>query len=103
MEASSVEILAQIVASVGLPVALSVFFAWQSHQREQRMASRIDLLEDFQRSQLVSICDKTTAALIEDAAASRANVIVIQELKQSLQEHHEFAVQLGQRISHIPK
>src|SRR5262245_54271965 len=93
--------LAQLAAQIGIPCALTLYFVFDSREREKRrdaqeianrqeiderekrreaeaqerekrMAARIDQLEDFQRNQLLEINNKTTAALIEDAAASRA-------------------------------
>lgn len=42
---------AQIVTTVGIPGALTIFFVWQGNIRETRMAARIDTLEDFIRTE----------------------------------------------------
>ncbi|HWL09372.1 MAG TPA: hypothetical protein VNQ76_13270 [Planctomicrobium sp.] len=66
--------IAQLVASVGIPGALTVFFVWQGNIREQRMGSRIDTLETFIRTDLAQQNDTVTEVLRRNTdALDRAN------------------------------
>ena len=50
-----------MVANLGLSVALVVFFVYQAWKREQAMSVRITALEDFIRDNLVDLVRKQVA------------------------------------------
>lgn len=54
---------AQIVTTVGIPGALTIFFVWQGNVREARMAARIDSLEDYIRKEQAEQLNVVTEAL----------------------------------------
>jgi hypothetical protein len=74
MEALGVMEMAKIVATIGLPSAITALAFWwgsrymtaiseQTTQRETRMSARIEKLEDLYREQLVSLIGENTTAL----------------------------------------
>ena len=59
------------VQSVGVPVALVIFFVWRDQIREARMTKRMDANEEFIRSELLRVVQDNSAALRENAEARR--------------------------------
>lgn len=79
--------VAQLVTTVGIPGALTVFFVWQGNVREQRMGARIDTLEDFIRTEQSQQLDVVAEALRKNTETlDRANTTMTQ-----------LAVQLGEK------
>lgn len=105
--------LATVATSVGLSSALILFFVWQAWNREQRLITRIETLEDFARTTLISLTKETTVALMKDAEATsacteaiRSNTTVIastvqttRDVKDLLVEHHRLAQSISERIA----
>lgn len=70
---------AQIVTTVGIPGALTIFFVWQGNVREARMAARIDSLEDYIRTEQAEQLDVVAEAL-------RKNSEVLTVANQTMQQ-----------------
>lgn len=81
----TIQALAQVMTSVGLSSTLILFFIWQAWKREERTAvdlrdrevewakreqqvvERLQHLEDFTRTTLIAINEKTTLALAQNS------------------------------------
>ena len=72
--------IAQLIAQVGLPAALVVYFVWRGDRRETSMSSRITELEKGQTQILKGIVSETTRAFIENTASLRRNTVVLEKL-----------------------
>lgn len=53
-----------IIQSLGLPVALVVFFIWQGKAREERLNNRIDGLETYLRTTFEGVIRENTAVMV---------------------------------------
>lgn len=109
--------LATIATSVGLSSALILFFVWWAFKREERMTQRLERLEDFSRTQLVELVKETSAALIQDAEATRQAAKAIEgnsevigksleatnRIELLLTEHHKLAQGAVQDIKDLKK
>lgn len=80
----TLQALAQVMTSVGLSSTLILFFIWQAWKREERVANelklreaqwegregkvieRLQLLEDFNRTSLMTLTEKTSVALAQN-------------------------------------
>ena len=61
-----------LVQQVGLPVALVVFFVWQTWKREKALVRRIEGLENGQRDMLVRMAAESSSAITENARAMKS-------------------------------
>jgi hypothetical protein len=66
MEPITLETLTQLVATVGVPTALVIFFVWQSNLREARSTDRMMHLEEFIKTTLLTTVEKTTTAIAQN-------------------------------------
>ena len=76
----------QILTDVGVLAGLVVFFAWTSWQREVRLARRIDHLEAFYETKLVTIVESSTTHLKTNSDALRKNTETMQRLIERLRD-----------------
>lgn len=100
ISSDSIEDFGKLVAQIGLPSACTILVFWfginhmtrtneQSTKREERMASRIDsledrarLLEDKFRNELVDLIKSQTMALTQNTSAYH-------DLKETIAEQHQ--------------
>lgn len=54
-----------LIRDVGVPLALVVFFVWQSKLREDRMTKRMDELEDYQRNRMETALRENTSVMLQ--------------------------------------
>ena len=115
--------LGQGVTSVGLSAALVLFFVWQSWKREERtsvesqkreaqweareakVVERLQTLEEFTRTTLIAISDKTSVALVqntmvlrESSETSRACAEAIHGVAKDLKDHHHLAIEIARNM-----
>ena len=61
------EVLTQLAANFGPLVGIVLFFIWRDWRREDALSARVEKLEDYQRDTLVSLVDRSTTALSQNA------------------------------------
>ncbi len=71
--------IATIAKDFGPWVVLCGFLVWQSHRREQRMAKRLDHVEDQIREQLVRVIEKNSSIMGQVLAALRSRPCLMEE------------------------
>lgn len=71
--------IATLVKDFGPWVVLCGFLIWQSHRREQRMAKRLDHVEDAIREQLVRVIEKNSTIMGQVLAALRSRPCLMEE------------------------
>ena len=118
MESGTVTIqaLGQVMTSVGLSATLILFFVWQSWKREERTATevaarevqweareekvvaRLQIVEDFTRTTLINMNERTLVAMTQNATTSQAQVEAIHAIAADLKIHHEFAVESVKKL-----
>lgn len=59
--------LADLAANFGPLVGIVLFFIWRDWKREDALLSRVGKLEDYQRETLVSLVERSTVALAQNA------------------------------------
>lgn len=59
--------LIMLLREFGPVVGVILFFVWRDWKREDRLSSRIESLETYQRETLVDLLKKTTIALTHNA------------------------------------
>ena len=69
----------QIVTQIGWPAGLVVFFVWLSWKREERLANRLDEVENYVR-------DHQAAIVEESIRAQKDNTTALLTLSKSLNE-----------------
>lgn len=79
--------LGDLIATVGLPSALVVFFVIVSWKRENILATRLDSVEDYQREQLVVLIESCKATLIE-------STMQMHNLSKSVKDSNDNVVRL---------
>jgi len=119
----TLQALAQVMTSVGLSSTLILFFIWQAWKREERtnvesknreaqweareakVVDRLRDLEDFTRTTLIAINEKTSVALAQNTAVlrdsadtSRACAAAIQGVAIDLKNHHELALEIAKKM-----
>ena len=75
-----------LVREFGFPIALIIFFVWETYRRESRMAKRIDTLETFQRDQMVGLIKETNHA-------NSALAVAIMALTEKMSARPCFAIE----------
>ena len=58
--------LGEFISTVGLAVALVVFFVWNGQRREDAAQQRIAEMEQFQRTELLTLARQSAAALSDN-------------------------------------
>lgn len=121
--AVTLQALAQVMTSVGLSSTLVLFFIWQSWKREERMAveaqkreeqwetreakvvERLQHLEDFTRTTLISLNEKTSTALAQNttvlektAEATSVCMVAVNGIAADLKTHHALAVEIAKSM-----
>ena len=92
--------LEYMIAQVGLPVSLVIFFVWQGHKREIArcreatareglLVQRIERLEQYNESTLSGLVQKTTSALTENTNALQKNSEVLEDSLEVMREIKE--------------
>jgi hypothetical protein len=81
----------EAVALVVVMISCLVFIVWlvkatfqQSHEREQKLTLRIDNLEDYSRTVLKEVADKSNAAMLQLSNSVAENTRVVAELIATL-------------------
>ncbi len=59
--------LADLIANFGPLVGIVLFFIWRDWKREDALSTRVEKLEDYQRDTLVSLVERSTTALAQNA------------------------------------
>jgi hypothetical protein len=96
----------EFITTVGVPTAILAVILWfirawimkfmeDSRTREERMANRIDRLEEFQNTTLLTLLGETKAALT-------ASTETIRELHQSVLTSNESVKELVTRMMERP-
>jgi len=78
--------VATMVAQVGLPVALVIYFVWRGDKREVAMSQRLADLEKSQTQLLKGLVSESTRAFIENTACLRRNSVVLEKLVEKTQK-----------------
>ena len=116
----TLEALGQVLTSVGLSATLVLFFVWQNWKREERQVAerkereaaidqretkviaRLAQLEDFTRTSLIGLAEKTAAVVADNTTALRdtqATLVIVKEglnaVHEDLKEHHKLAQQMS--------
>lgn len=111
--------IATVVTSLGMSTSLILFYVWWSWKRDQTRDERMEKLEDFNRTTLIGLLEKTVNALTQDAIATENCRIAIdgcrtaietntkvlesveirnEDLKAALLEHHRVASEAFNRL-----
>ena len=53
----------ELIKQVGPYIGLMFFFIWRDYRREEKLAKQIDDLNNFIRTELMDLIDKTNEAL----------------------------------------
>lgn len=80
-----------LVQNVGLPITLVLFFVWTTHQREQRLETRISSLEEFQKTVLVDTVKANTES-------NRNNTTALNDLQRSVKSLDTSVVNLKAKL-----
>lgn len=70
------------VQTVGLPVALTIFFVWHGHSEKKRLADRLTHVEDLQRNQLVGLVEKVERALVANTESAKRHAAMLERIVQ---------------------
>lgn len=57
----------ELIANFGPLVGIVLFFIWRDWKREDALSTRVEKLEDYQRDTLVSLVERSTTALAQNA------------------------------------
>lgn len=60
-------LLADLAAKFGPLIGIVLFFIWRDWKREDILTTRVGNLEDYQRDTLVSLVERSTTALAQNA------------------------------------
>lgn len=74
------------VKQFGLPVALVIFFVWNSWVRENRLAKRITDLELFINEHMLKIIENATTAIVNSTTANEKVAQGLQRLVEQLSQ-----------------
>ena len=74
------------VETLGICTTLVIFFVWQSWIREKRLALRIDALEQFAETTILSLVKKTTIAIRNSTHALKETSKACNDLRDSMKE-----------------
>jgi hypothetical protein len=119
----TVQALGQVLTSVGLSATLILFFVWQAWRREERgreearireeqwearelrVVDRLQHLEDFTRTTLINLTEKTSVALAQNTLALQKNAETatqcanaISGVAADLKEHHSLAMKIAEQL-----
>lgn len=118
----TLQALGQVLTSVGLSATLILFFVWQAWRREERTAAesvkreehwvqevekreqqfdtrekrvvdRLQSIEDFTRSTLLQINERSLIAISQSTTANEASVEAIREISKDMKTHHAFTIE----------
>ena len=116
MEQLTFQALGQVLTSVGLSATLILFFVWQSWKREERWSKQLDDrekqwmereanvierlqgVEEFSRTTLIAMNERTLIAMADNSATSKACVEAIHKIADDIRIHHDFAVESVKKL-----
>jgi len=58
-----------LITDFGFPIALVLFFVWNSWKREERISKGVTSLEEFVQTKLIEINERGVAAIADNTAA----------------------------------
>ena len=67
-----------LVTDFGFPIALVLFFVWNSYTREQRISNRVTKLEDFIQDDLMDLNKQAIKAIADNTEALNRLVKVLE-------------------------
>ena len=74
-----IDFLMKIFKVYGPWVGLIIFFVWTGHKREERMATRLDALEDYQKNRLEVMAIESVTALKENSLVMREVLTILRK------------------------
>lgn len=89
-----------LITDFGFPIALVLFFVWNSWKREERIANRVTQLEDFLQNKLLEIDERGITAVVDNTAALNRLVGAL-ENRPCLCEGTEFVSKMTTLIERI--
>lgn len=89
-----------LVTDFGFPIALVLFFVWNSWKREERIANRVTQLETFVQTELLDINKQAVLAIADNTAALNRLVGAL-ENRPCLCEGTEFVTKMTTLIERI--
>jgi hypothetical protein len=82
-----------LITDFGFPIALVMFFVWNSWKREERLANRITDLEKFQQEKLLEIAQQCAEAIVDNTAALNRLIKALED-RPCLCEGSEFVARM---------
>jgi len=102
--------IATLIAQFGYPIALSIvliWFLWHIHnqavEREKRLGSRIDTLEDTHRDELVEVIKKQTQAQTEATGEQKRQNRNLEKLVGLMEKQPCLVAALEPRAGALPR
>lgn len=91
-----------LVTDFGFPIALVMFFVWNSWKREERMGTRVTNLETFVQTELMDI-NKQAVQAISDNTAALNRLITTLDTRPCLCEAENVVEKLDILVSRVDK
>ena len=76
--------LAWLLKTFGPLLVAVIFFVWRDFKREDRLADRIDKLEDEQREVILPLVKETSEVIVRNTEVMRQNLRVMERLEYAL-------------------
>ena len=76
--------LAWLVKNFGLLFIVIVFFVWRDYRREDKLTTRVELLEEEQREVLLPLVEESTKVIAVNMEVIRQNTRVMERLERVL-------------------
>ena len=78
----------EVLKTFGPLLAAVVFFLWRDFRREDRLLTRINVLEDEQRLVILPLVTNCTKVVTENSQVMGRNTKVIERLERALDRTH---------------
>lgn len=75
-----------VLKTFGPLLVAVIFFIWRDWRREDRLSSRIELLENEQRDVILPLVQETTAVIVLNTEAMQQNMRVMERLEHALNQ-----------------
>ena len=80
----SLDDIAWLIKNFGLLFIVIVFFVWRDYRREDKLTTRVELLEEEQREVLLPLVEESTKVIAVNMEVIRQNTRVMERLERVL-------------------
>lgn len=77
--------IAQTCAELGIMAGLVLYFVWRTSQREDRLAARIEAVEEYNRTRLEALAIESNAVARDSTTAINNNNAILARLENRVE------------------